>query len=173
MRDTGMGWGNIAKELGVHPGVLGLGHTKGIQEAYAEAAAVGSIEASEVAEATARNTHSGYAKGHGLGMNTGVGSETSSLGFGANSKGQKGLTGASGLSSGQGQAGNNGNRGGDNNSGSSGPGNSSNSNKGGAGVAGSDGTPGGGNNGSSNNSGKDKSDKTNNGKSDERGNSQK
>lgn len=58
MRDAGMGWGNIAKELGVHPGVLGLGHTKGKQEAYAGATAVGSIEASEVAEATARNTRS-------------------------------------------------------------------------------------------------------------------
>jgi len=28
MRDDGMGWGQIAHELGVHPGVLGLGHSK-------------------------------------------------------------------------------------------------------------------------------------------------
>ncbi len=28
MRTSGMGWGEIAHELGVHPGVLGLGHTK-------------------------------------------------------------------------------------------------------------------------------------------------
>jgi len=28
MRASGMGWGEIAHELGVHPGVLGLGHTK-------------------------------------------------------------------------------------------------------------------------------------------------
>jgi len=28
MRVSGMGWGEIAHELGVHPGVLGLGHTK-------------------------------------------------------------------------------------------------------------------------------------------------
>jgi hypothetical protein len=26
MRESGMGWGEIAKELGVHPGVLGYGH---------------------------------------------------------------------------------------------------------------------------------------------------
>jgi|LGVE01.1.fsa_nt_gb uncharacterized membrane protein YdfJ with MMPL/SSD domain len=28
MRASGMGWGEIAHELGVHPSVLGLGHTK-------------------------------------------------------------------------------------------------------------------------------------------------
>lgn len=28
MRADGMGWGEIAHELGIHPGVLGLGHTK-------------------------------------------------------------------------------------------------------------------------------------------------
>ena len=28
MRESGMGWGNIAMELGVHPGALGLGHAK-------------------------------------------------------------------------------------------------------------------------------------------------
>jgi hypothetical protein len=27
-RESGMGWGNIAMELGVHPGALGLGHAK-------------------------------------------------------------------------------------------------------------------------------------------------
>lgn len=179
MREAGMGWGNIAKELGVHPGVLGLGHTKGKQkskaEAYEGATTVGSIEASEVVEATARNTRSGYAKGHGLAMNTGVDSDTSSLGFGAKSKSKgTGVAGASGLGSGQGTASNNGNRGGDNNS-SDGPGNSSNSNKGGAGVAGIDGNPGGSNssNASDKSNSKDKNDKTNNGKSDDRGNSQK
>ena len=29
MRGEGMGWGQIAHALGIHPGVLGLGHTKG------------------------------------------------------------------------------------------------------------------------------------------------
>lgn len=28
LRESGMGWGEIAHELGVHPSVLGLGHTK-------------------------------------------------------------------------------------------------------------------------------------------------
>lgn len=28
MRASGMGWGDIAHELGIHPSVLGLGHTK-------------------------------------------------------------------------------------------------------------------------------------------------
>jgi hypothetical protein len=28
MRESGMGWGNIAMDLGVHPGALGLGHAK-------------------------------------------------------------------------------------------------------------------------------------------------
>lgn len=32
MRASGMGWGEIAHELGVHPGVLGLGHTKQVEK---------------------------------------------------------------------------------------------------------------------------------------------
>jgi len=28
LRESGMGWGNIAKELEVHPGFIGLGHSK-------------------------------------------------------------------------------------------------------------------------------------------------
>ena len=31
MREEGMGWGEIAHELGLHPSVLGLGHQKQIQ----------------------------------------------------------------------------------------------------------------------------------------------
>ncbi|MEA3290185.1 MAG: hypothetical protein U9Q04_08395 [Campylobacterota bacterium] len=31
MRESGMGWGEIAHELGVHPSVLGLGHTNNIK----------------------------------------------------------------------------------------------------------------------------------------------
>ena len=33
MRSQGMGWGQIAQALGVHPGLLGLGHTKKTTEA--------------------------------------------------------------------------------------------------------------------------------------------
>lgn len=29
MRESGMGWGQVAKEAGAHPGSLGLGHSKG------------------------------------------------------------------------------------------------------------------------------------------------
>ena len=167
MREAGMGWGNIAKELGVHPGVLGLGHTKGKQKNLAKSYG-GTTEAGEIEEATARNTRSGYAKGHGLAMNTGVDNQTGTLGFGSKSKSRgTGLSGASGLGSGQGKAGNDGSRGGGNNGASSGPGNSGN-NKGGAGVAGKDGSPGGGNsNAGGNGKGKDKGNK---GKSGERGN---
>ena len=43
MRSSGMGWGQIAHELGVHPGSLGLGHTKG-------------KKANEMEMATTRNT---------------------------------------------------------------------------------------------------------------------
>ncbi|MCK5068907.1 MAG: helix-turn-helix domain-containing protein [Desulfocapsa sp.] len=183
MREAGMGWGNIAREIGVHPSVIGLGHTKDKQKSKAGFTAdpnvgtvAGSIQAGEVAEATARNTKSGYAKGHGLAMNTGVDSQVSGLGIGVASKSRgQGLGGASGLGSGQGQTGNSGSRGdtmgGGNNSSASSPGNSSNSssNKGGvaAGVAGKDGSPGNSGNSNSNgkeNSSKDKSSKSNNGK---------
>lgn len=181
MRAAGMGWGNIAREIGVHPSVLGLGHTKNKQKSKAgvvadpDAGAIaGSLQAGEVAEATARNTKSGYAKGHGLAMNTGVDDQLGSIGIGSGSKSRgQGLGGASGLGSGQGQAGNSGSRGNDmgggNSSSSSSPGNSANSsgNKGAAaGVAGTDGSPGNSGNSNSNGSanGQGKSGKSNNGK---------
>ena len=65
MRADDMGWGQIAHELGVHPGLLGLGHTKRHRNRI-----TGEIdtinEEAELAEATARNPKSGWAKGHGL-----------------------------------------------------------------------------------------------------------
>lgn len=68
MRAEDMGWGQIAHELGVHPGLLGLGHTKRNRNRI-----TGEIdtinEEAELAEATSRNPKSGWAKGHGL--NTG------------------------------------------------------------------------------------------------------
>lgn len=36
MRASGMGWGEIAHELGVHPSVLGLGHTKQMEKTERE-----------------------------------------------------------------------------------------------------------------------------------------
>jgi hypothetical protein len=56
MRDAGMGWGQIAHELGVHPGTLGLGHTKGIAPQ----------SPTETQMATARNPQTGGAIGHGV-----------------------------------------------------------------------------------------------------------
>ena len=47
MRNQGMGWGQIAHELGVHPGVLGLGHSKEIT-------------------ATDRDSKTGLAMGHSM-----------------------------------------------------------------------------------------------------------
>ena len=47
MRSNGMGWGQIAHELGVHPGLLGLGHSKEIT-------------------ATDRDSKTGLAMGHSM-----------------------------------------------------------------------------------------------------------
>ncbi len=110
MREAGMGWGDIAHELGVHPSVLGLGHKKG-KKGFSD---------QEIAEATARNTKSGSAKGHGLGLSAGV--DSSGKGLGKNSgKGigsAKGgnVSGASGLGKGKGNSAS-GNAGGKGNSG--------------------------------------------------------
>ncbi len=134
MRSIGMGWGQIARELGVHPGLLGLGHTKNKHGAYAEA------DMDEMAEATSRNTRSGWSNGHGVGLNAGVqGTSRGKVGYayghaknadkgkGKENGNQGGISGASGLSSS-----------------SSGPGNSGqggNSDNG-RGNAGRDGSPG-------------------------------
>jgi len=72
MRDSGMGWGDIANELGVHPSTLGLGHRKGRKD----------FSEQEFAEATARDTRNGLAKGHGLGVHTGVSSSHKGSGIG-------------------------------------------------------------------------------------------
>lgn len=95
MRASGMGWGEIAHEIGVHPSVLGLGHQKKARNSYTN---------QEMVEATKRNTKTGYAKGHGVGL------DSSDDGFGlASSKGLKssgktGVAGASGLSGNKGKS---------------------------------------------------------------------
>lgn len=53
MRASGMGWGEIAHELGLHPSVLGLGHAK----------KAGTLD--DVAMATMVDMKSGYGAGHG------------------------------------------------------------------------------------------------------------
>ncbi|NNG01917.1 MAG: hypothetical protein HKM93_21195 [Desulfobacteraceae bacterium] len=66
MRAHGMGWGEIAHELGVHPGSLGLGHTKGKlnRNKIAEMPLDGEMdETAELKAATSRNLKTGWAKG--------------------------------------------------------------------------------------------------------------
>lgn len=74
MRQSGMGWGQIAHELGVHPGSLGLGHSKkkggldpveGFDDlAYGPDADIDPQQ--EILEATKRDKQSGWSKAHGL-----------------------------------------------------------------------------------------------------------
>ncbi len=123
MRTSGMGWGDIAHELGVHPSTLGLGHKRGGME----------FSEQELAEATARNTRNGLAKGHGLGVHGGVGSSNQGLGIdrgkGPDKSARGNISGTAGLSSGRDGA-SVGGKGGPGNSGGAGNANS-NSNAGG------------------------------------------
>ncbi len=73
MRQSGMGWGQIAIELGVHPGVLGLGHGKhsgfetGKRSATDPATAISSIDPDEeINEVTRRSVRSTAAMGLGV-----------------------------------------------------------------------------------------------------------
>lgn len=76
MRDSGMGWGQVGHELGVHPGVLGSGHS-GEKSKHQEGMATegnhrGGVDAHELREATAINMESGWSQGHGVGIQSGV-----------------------------------------------------------------------------------------------------
>ncbi|MDW7773492.1 MAG: hypothetical protein SCH71_11445 [Desulfobulbaceae bacterium] len=102
MRTDGMGWGQIAHELGVHPGLLGLGHTEREKnkERNRFANAEKNTETAEIAEATERNTKSGWSKGHGVGLNAGVDSTSRTKGYGlglAKKDATGGISGAAGL----------------------------------------------------------------------------
>ncbi len=113
MRDSKMGWGQIAHELGVHPRALGLGHTKkmgknfeyGFTDEPAEAIA-GDLPTpeTEIAEATKRDIQHGWNnKGHGMTTSVsssgkkGLGLSETDLGVG--SKGSKASQGNSGSKS--------------------------------------------------------------------------
>ena len=138
MRASGMGWGDIAHELGVHPALLGLGHTrgktphKGVEKEFA-----GSITDEELAEATTRTMGRGLARGHGQGINSTAETTTALASAGIKSRKDKSsVSGAGGLSSsGRGNSSSNSNAGGNSDKGNSGNkgGNSSNAggNKGG------------------------------------------
>ena len=59
MRQEGMGWGEIMHELGLHPGLLGVGHKKGLEKNA-------DVPDSEILSATKKNYKSGGSfKGHG------------------------------------------------------------------------------------------------------------
>lgn len=79
MRASGMGWGEIAHELGIHPGYLGLGHTKGNIQKNRFSNMEGDDKA-EIKAATERNLKTGWAMGHGKNLNDdGTGAKSKGL----------------------------------------------------------------------------------------------
>ena len=74
MRRDGLGWGQIAHELGVHPAALGLGHSKKARNRNTEtimtAAEIEGVDTQELAESSARNTGNGLAESRSKGMKT-------------------------------------------------------------------------------------------------------
>lgn len=111
MRGSGMGWGEIAHALGVHPGVLGLGHTRGntnhaLTSFRGSKGKKGALSGVEIA--TSRSNQTGLAVGHSKGT---IGSSHGKgLALGHSSSGQhgnayghgKGLGVGNGLASGPG-----------------------------------------------------------------------
>jgi hypothetical protein len=62
-----MGWGQIAHELGIHPGALGLGHgkTKASGQQGSKSKGKPVQEADKWGGITSRNLKTGWSKGHG------------------------------------------------------------------------------------------------------------
>lgn len=116
MRDDGMGWGQIAHELGVHPGVLGLGHMKGEFTGYDFGKGKQAHGVAEMAISTSRNMKTGEPRGHGVGSGKGLG-----LGSSESTPGKGVGQGGTGPGSGKGSSGKGGTSGGGN--GNSGGGN--------------------------------------------------
>jgi hypothetical protein len=103
MREDGLGWGQIAHELGLHPGSLGMGHYKAGKLAK-NGATLGAEGA--LAGPTARNFKGGIAPGHGLSadgsraMGNGLGKEKDKTGKGLSGKSASaGKSGSAGKSS--------------------------------------------------------------------------
>ena len=90
MRKAGMGWGQIAHNLGVHPGVLGLGHKKGqaaeIQNSVTQAGPNTLIQ-DEITQATARDYATGGSKGHGAMSGSRSGSKSLGLEYASKNSG--------------------------------------------------------------------------------------
>ena len=99
MREEGLGWGQIAHELGIHPGALGLGHTKGTLNRTRTAAMEN--EDSDLEAATARDLKTGWSKGNGS-------SASGSQGQGKEKSSESSGQGNSGGNSGGGNSGGNG-----------------------------------------------------------------
>lgn len=160
MRASGMGWGDIAHELGVHPSLLGLGHTKGKTNRHGvEKEYTSSLANDELAEATVRTTGRGLALGHGRGINNSDETTETSLALASvstkSNKGRSSVSGAAGLGSGKSNGSGNSKAGG----------NSSNS-----GNSGKSGNAGKSNNSSSNSNGKGNSGGSNKGGNSDKGN---
>jgi hypothetical protein len=92
MRRSGMGWGQIAHELGIHPGALGLGHTKNKQYGYQKSKMKGKNlgETDELEAITGRNLKTGWSKGHGTDLSSHSGGKGHSNGKGKSSDKEKG-----------------------------------------------------------------------------------
>ena len=67
MRSDGLGWGQIAHELGLHPGLLGLGHTRELELGLHPAP----VGFDRTKGATERNMQTGLAIGHGVSNRSG------------------------------------------------------------------------------------------------------
>ncbi len=140
MRENGMGWGQIAVELGVHPGEVGMGHHRGERDRdrgmapHSSGTARGrhpGIDPDEMAEATARDMESGWSGGgHGGAMGGAVGMEGQGEGHGGGPSGSGG--GGHGGSSGSGGPGGSSGSSGHGGSGSAGGGMGGGSSSGGA-----------------------------------------
>ncbi len=76
MRAQGMGWGQIAHELGVHPGTLGLGHSKGISATERDSKtglAMGHSMTASNESSGGKGSGNAYAYGHSKGADGGAG----------------------------------------------------------------------------------------------------
>jgi len=116
MREEGMGWGEIAHELGVHPSVLGLGHQKmkGNLNRVTEMAGTGpglgkGKTKRNVQDGVAETPGSANAKGKGKALGLGKASSKSKSGAkGSKSSSNSGNSGGNGKSQGQSNSGGNG-----------------------------------------------------------------
>ena len=70
MRGDGMGWGDIAHHFGLHPSVIGLGHSSSFGK-FGTHISKQDHTRSELKAATARSFKGGNQSSHGIGVNSG------------------------------------------------------------------------------------------------------